>query len=83
MHYGIKSDTVVHFFRRWEKGKRKHPHILDEHIECLASALGTVDALEQRAHLARLDRLQNLEYSLQMRILQIAQFMSAGPVLHH
>lgn len=55
----------------WEFG---HPQVFREHVQQLASALGPVYALEHGCHLARLDRLQDLDDSLQVCVLYIHIF---------
>lgn len=44
-------------------------HVLHEHVQSFAATLSRVDALEEWAHVASLDGLQNLHGQLQVRIL--------------
>lgn len=44
-------------------------NVLHQYVQALAATLGSVDALEQRAHVARLDGLKDLNNGLHMGIL--------------
>lgn len=45
-------------------------HVFHQNVEALAAAGGLVDALQQRRHVAGLDRLEDLDNGLQMSILE-------------
>lgn len=53
------------------EGRGHNAQVLHEHIQQLATAVALVYALEHGRHLARLDRLEDLDDGLQVCVLWI------------
>lgn len=56
----------------------RHAQVLHEHVQELATSIRSVNALQHRRHLARLDGLQDLDNSLQVSILHASTTTSSA-----